>query len=378
MPKKRQRRNPVPKAPPKRRFAGQPVTPRQLSSSLARVRAMSGQLDERERAFDPSRAPTWRGSSRDLVVNGRASLKDGYAYEFNGNEHWSQSLNDDWDQVMITEGDAVGATEIGQRRIDGATCIIFRAPSGAIYAQTKVRAMSRNGEVDPRDIPAHLHGAELRDEPTHNGQDVGYSQGMRGRSAEWFQVEYATGSDYSGGSVNESNYRVLAELLDEHHPEDAQPVVWARTSGGHGTYGIAVRYGDLEEEVREAIDALEDYPLMDEEDHSNLEMEQQQAAWDDWGVSELSKSIAKATGADRDELKDNLTDDDWYRIFNLVMELGDISWEDQQGAGAYIDMDDVAKRVVQFLEDGLPSYATEEQDRAYELLGNLVGAPEED
>ncbi|HXH93598.1 MAG TPA: hypothetical protein VNN25_18600 [Thermoanaerobaculia bacterium] len=70
MPKKRQRRNPVPKAPPKRRFAGQPVPERQLTSALQRVRAMSGQLDERERAFDPSRAPTWRGSSRDLVVNG--------------------------------------------------------------------------------------------------------------------------------------------------------------------------------------------------------------------------------------------------------------------------------------------------------------------
>src|SRR5882724_4374560 len=72
MPKKRQRRNPVPKAPPKRRFAGAPpVSPAQLRSSLSRVRAMSGQLDERQRPFNPERAGSWRGSSRDLVVNGR-------------------------------------------------------------------------------------------------------------------------------------------------------------------------------------------------------------------------------------------------------------------------------------------------------------------
>ena len=71
MPKKRARRNPVPKAPPKRRFAGAPpVSPQQLSSSLARVRRMSGQLDERQRPFSPERRGSWQGSSRDLVVNG--------------------------------------------------------------------------------------------------------------------------------------------------------------------------------------------------------------------------------------------------------------------------------------------------------------------
>ncbi len=75
MPKKPQRRNPLPKAPPKRRFAGAPpVSPQQLQSSLARVRAMSGQLDERQRPFSPERPGSWRGSSRDLVVNGRFTV----------------------------------------------------------------------------------------------------------------------------------------------------------------------------------------------------------------------------------------------------------------------------------------------------------------
>jgi hypothetical protein len=67
----RARKNPLPPAPPKRRFAGHSPTKQQLSSSLARVRRMSATLDERDRPFDPERAPRWQGSSRDLVVNGR-------------------------------------------------------------------------------------------------------------------------------------------------------------------------------------------------------------------------------------------------------------------------------------------------------------------
>lgn len=93
MPKKRQRRNPVPKAPAKRRFAGAPpVSPQQLQSSLARVRAMSGQLDERQRPFNPERAGSWRGSSRDLVVNGRM---DEFTRGFLVTALWSSTDNAD-------------------------------------------------------------------------------------------------------------------------------------------------------------------------------------------------------------------------------------------------------------------------------------------
>jgi hypothetical protein len=480
---RRARRNPpLPSAPPKRRFSGAPVTTQQERSALARVRRIAGSVDERDRPFNPERPGSWRGSSRDLVVNGRregmlsdgtrvvvyhkpgtldeytivphgadwdqsarggmrqmlgcsatgrgfsqwtegqegrhlgrkvtwsevpaelrahiesrvageqtpnpqdsssygagARLRPGYAFEGPDvpNRELIEIPNDDWETVMISEDDCKDTRFVQYLTIDGSRCSVFERKSPPYGYLAQMSHMARNGEVDPRDIPAHLRGAELRDEPEHNGQDVGYSQGMRGKSAEWFQVEYATGSDYSGGSVNESNYQVLGEMLDEHHPEDAEPVVWARTSGGHGTYGIVVRYGDLEDEVREAIDALEDYPLMDDEHHTNLEMEQQQAAWDDWGVGELSKALAKETGVDRDELRDNLTDGDWYQIFDLVMQRGDITWEDQQGAGQYIDMDLVAEQVVKNLEK-MPSYATPEQDKAYELLGNLVGAPEDD
>ncbi len=537
MPRRRVKKNPLPKAPAKRRFAGQPsASPRELQSSLARVRGFAAAHERTERPFDPSRAPSWRGSSRDLVVNGyaekdivcendkawvlrdskrnrytvfrvgvtastsdssypltpdglslakarcdylgRGSMKrngavrmyvgDAYALRHSSGNDWERSSDDDWYKERVDKTQTSGAMPVGDRLIDGEEYTVFmntydgdrkvyyyaqltedvssgftavlengddeeedsvtatiHGEGAARFAKRELQSlggshweadgsdfaycvtqnqpglveeleaagvevddsqytppddMERNAAVDPRDIPAHLHVAEINEEPEHNGQDIGYSQGYGSKKEPgWYQVEYATGSDYSGGGVNESNYRVLAEMLGEHHPEDAQPVVWARTSGGHGTYGIVVRYGDLEEEVREAIDALEDYPLMDEEDHSNLEMEQQNEAWEDWGRKELRHEVEKASGLERDALEESLTDDEWWKISRLAEEKGPIYWEDQSGAGQWIDMKKVAKQVVKLLEGSLPSYTTNEQADAYEKLAAAINsAPQED
>lgn len=91
MPTKRHRRNPLPSAPAKRRFAGQP-TPRQVSSSLTRVRKLARDLPENERRFDPERAPRWQGSSRDLVVNGGM---DEFTRGFFETALWSSTDNSD-------------------------------------------------------------------------------------------------------------------------------------------------------------------------------------------------------------------------------------------------------------------------------------------
>jgi len=88
----RHRRNPpLPSAPPKRRLAGHQPSPKQLSSSLARVRQMSHQLDERERPFSPERRGSWQGSSRDLVVNGRSM--DEFTRGFLVTALWSSTDN---------------------------------------------------------------------------------------------------------------------------------------------------------------------------------------------------------------------------------------------------------------------------------------------
>lgn len=382
------RRNPPPPAPPRR--PGPPSNQR-VSTSLARVRQIAKSLPERERSFDPARAPTWRGSSRDLVVNGEPRLMAGDVYKFTGSGTWHRAHNNDWSQITLRGSNPrPNAHRVGTRTIDAAKYDIF-SDGHNVYAQLQGMNRNghrRNGEVDPRDIPANLTPIKswgyLSDPPEANGEVRTYSNTDFGRSKAdnngWFQVDYATGSDYSGGSVNESNYRVLGEMLENAHPEGSEPVVWARTRGGHGTYGIIVNYGDLDEEVREAIDALENYPLMDEEDHSRLEMEQQEEAWKDWGESEFIKECAKHLGIDKDDFEEasEKAGISWYTIFHAAIEGANLNWEDQQGAGQWINMERAADQATDYIGgEKFPSWVSADTVEEYEKLGEVAAALQE-
>lgn len=84
------RRNPPRPAPPPRR-AGNPT--RVPTSTLARVRKMAREVDERDRPFSPERPPTWRGSANDLVVNG--ARMDDFTHGFLETALWSSNDNSD-------------------------------------------------------------------------------------------------------------------------------------------------------------------------------------------------------------------------------------------------------------------------------------------
>lgn len=225
---------------------------------------------------------------------------------------------------------------------------------------------------DKRDVPAHLHTARFRDEPTENGEHCGYWQGAGCPEADgWFQVEYATGSDYSGGSVTRSNYRVLCEMLTEH---ETSSVTWVRTPGGHRTYGIAVRYFELSEPMREAIDALEDYPCLDDSDLSELEMSEQYEAWGNWVRDDFIRELAKSLGRDPYELGEAITDEQWYCVFHALCEASNTYWEDQGGEGPWIDL----RRLVKAFEVGKEyRYASETEFEALSALYKALEGVEE-
>jgi len=84
------------------------------------------------------------------------------------------------------------------------------------------------------------------------------------------------GSDYSGGSCERSNHRVFLKQF-----KDTEGVY--NVSGGMGTYAVAIRLDVYEHnnEVREVLDSLEDYCVLDEEDLGQLEHEWQCEAMPD-------------------------------------------------------------------------------------------------
>lgn len=117
-------------------------------------------------------------------------------------------------------------------------------------------------------------------------------------------------SDYSGndGGIVRVNVNWWGENFS-----DQQGTMWWATHGGHGTFGVVVDARVLDEsyewddedtayaaeQMREALESLENYPILDEEAHSELEMQQQneqfhEAAADD----DFAEKIAEALGWD--------------------------------------------------------------------------------
>jgi len=111
-----------------------------------------------------------------------------------------------------------------------------------------------------------------------------------------FEVpDYFEHGDYGRmGSYGLSNYQVWTESF-----KDTLDKTWWDL----GQSGILVRLDIQTKEEKEALDALSDYPLMDADHHSNLEMEMQNEAWNDWGRSDFKRDLNKKAEDEEDEKK---------------------------------------------------------------------------
>lgn len=81
---------------------------------------------------------------------------------------------------------------------------------------------------------------------------------------------YFEGSDYSGGTIQLSNHRSFLEMF-----KDIEGVY--NLYGAYGTFGIAIRLdvSESNEEIKEVLNSLEDYSIINDEDLSELEHEQE-------------------------------------------------------------------------------------------------------
>ena len=112
-------------------------------------------------------------------------------------------------------------------------------------------------------------------------------------------VRYTTGSDYCGSTLERSNYREFLEAF---------PVDYVKeTSGGFSTYGIALDVRalladetEMAESILETMEALEDYPVINEEGMSILEMELSEEGWKDWARDDFRRELEKLHNVDLD------------------------------------------------------------------------------
>ena len=109
----------------------------------------------------------------------------------------------------------------------------------------------------------------------------------------YFFLPYASGSDYSGSTVEKANCREFLESYGE------EGFVW-EAHGGHNTYAVVLGLTGLLECPDDTFDAilgivegLENYPLIDDEALSNLETEGADEAWESWVAGDFRRALEK-------------------------------------------------------------------------------------
>ena len=154
--------------------------------------------------------------------------------------------------------------------------------------------------------------------------------------------DYMAGSDYSGSSAERSNYNVFLERFRE--LRGVKPVY-----GGHGTYAVAIQLNTFSEDLVEVLNDLRNYPLIDEEAQSSLEIENQNEAWNDYYRSDFVNLLQKTFDLE-DIWEENAPEDSVLdEFFDEMREKSNTYWEEETGGGASIDLDRIVKDIT--LED---------------------------
>lgn len=205
---------------------------------------------------------------------------------------------------MIRAGDITDARELARRTSGIVRPIIaegthMRTVDGAPYSERYVW-----DTITPADLAVWSYG-DWRDATPDD--------------ATYFLVDLASWSDYSGSTVERSNYRVLLEDY---------PDVCVDVHGGYGTRAVLIPADmpadfrpDDDDETRAdfwadmigRLAALSDYPCLDDEDVSNLEMELAGEAWDCYISWDLRRALTDAGVSE--ETLDALEDDDIREMF---------------------------------------------------------------
>jgi hypothetical protein len=217
--------------------------------------------------------------------------------------------------------------------------------------------MPKNATVEPgpNDHVVDLYdGDELK--------DVRYGRWHDRKNGRYLLPDLLSGSDYSGSLVQKANYRKFSEDF-----ADGEDTWWTNVPGGHGTYGILIDMqgvpDDISTDVAEFLNSLHDYPLADEDLHSEMEMEAQEEAWNGWAERDFARALEKKFAGDEElepVLEDVLTDDEKLKklreLFEDAREKANEYWVNEQGDEMYINIDRIVKKVtkadvVYFIKD---------------------------
>lgn len=161
--------------------------------------------------------------------------------------------------------------------------------------------------------------------------------------------DHCLSGDYCGAPYTASNCRsLLREFGKEESPEIREAV------GSYGSSSVAVDPRYLSEDLLEALESLEAYPVFCEEDSSELELELIQEAWDGWASSEFSSLLEDRLSQILDseeeasELVSGLPCQTLWQTFDTLREASNTYWEAE-----HLSMWIKLERILEDAEDSL-------------------------
>lgn len=153
---------------------------------------------------------------------------------------------------------------------------------------------------------------------------------------DYLLPEYCGFSDYSGSPVERANAEAFMEMYGN---KEHIFMVY----GGYGTEQLAIRLDAITDEILEILNELQDYPCVDDEKLSQLEMEIENESLP--GIlSNLTRELRRKFGDDDGALWDAIEDCENFEPFlREKMEKLNIYPEFESAVSCYIDVDKVAK-----------------------------------
>lgn len=147
-------------------------------------------------------------------------------------------------------------------------------------------------------------------------------------------------SDYGGDLCYLSNLQALTEEFGD------SPAV-KELYGSYGSSGLALDVRFCSDELLEAVESLENYPLLDEEHLSQLELEKEDEAWQSWASSAFRGAIESRLcdlledDETAEEKAESLSEDQLYELLREGMENGNLYWE-TEALSRWLDVEAVA------------------------------------
>lgn len=152
-------------------------------------------------------------------------------------------------------------------------------------------------------------------------------------AADCFGSDLLSGSDYNGGALARSNVESMLALIeeaDEEH-EDAEPFPYFQASGGYGTFALffvldAERPESMLAPIVEALQALDSYPVLDEEHFCETEHEDEENAWESYAERDFVGALESRIGSPYlCEVDFDGTGTDAGEVFRFFAERGNVN-----------------------------------------------------